>query len=527
MHFETLLRDVWVIDGGGGPRYRADIGLQGDRIAAIGDLSEAVGQEEIQGGGRVVCPGLIDPHNHSEGWLLRWGHLPFKTRQGFTTEVLMSDGISYAPVTPATAPHWMHYLRPLNGLLPGDYRGWRSVDDYLQQFNLRENRIAQNVIAQVPYANVRTAVKGWSGAAPTGDEMREIQAMISRAMEQGAVGLSTGLDYVAECFASTEELIAACQALRPFNGLYVTHIRYRLGTAAGIDEAVEIAQRAGVRLHISHLKAETPDLVEPVLQAIERARETVDFSFDCYPYAWASTMLSMMLPYEVWENGPLAAGDHLASPAVQQALRARFDQPRFSPENIYIAWLASETNAGHIGSTLAQYAGAVDLPVEQAACRLLAEESFAVSLVFPRGSDAVVDPFLQHPCSMLGSDGIYAQGGRIHPRCFGSAPRFLGPLVRDRKLFSLEQAVRKATSIPAQRFGLAGRGRLQTGAFADLVLFDPETIADRATYTEPYAEPVGIDRVWVNGRAIVIDGQPASLPREELPGRVLRAGQID
>ena len=215
----------------------------GDRIAAIGSMASLNAAAEIDAAGLVVAPGFIDVHNHSEGWLLKLGHLPFKTQQGFTTEVLMSDGISYAPLTESTAKQWLHYLRPLNGLTPSDYRSWLTIGDYLRQFEADETRIAQNVAVQIPYANVRAAELGWSDAPPTPGQMSQIQRAITQAMDEGAVGLSTGLDYISQCFASTDELIAAAQAIAPRRGLYATHCVNRIAGVQrrGVGVAAELA----------------------------------------------------------------------------------------------------------------------------------------------------------------------------------------------------------------------------------------------------------------------------------------------
>lgn len=521
--FDLIIRQGSVIDGTGAARFPADVGIVGDRIAAVErNLPPGAARREIDATGRVVAPGFIDVHNHSEGWLLKLGHLEFKTRQGITSEILMSDGISFAPLTRETSSSWLHYLQSLNGLTRNDYRGWLSIEDYVGQFEQDATRIAQNVAVQIPYGNIRAAVIGWGNEVPTGDQMGVMQQMIRSAMEAGAVGLSTGLDYIAEGFAATDELVEATRAIAPWQGLYVTHIRYQLGHVAALAEAVEIARRAGVPLHVSHLKREQMEHVDELLAAMDQTAREVDFTFDCYPYAWASSMLNMLLPFKVWREGPLAVRAKLGDPEVRQRLAAMLAQPRNAPELIQIAWLPGEANRRHIGRTLAEYAAEVGKPAEDAACDLLVEEDLAVQVVFRRGDDAAIEAFLAHPRFMLGSDGIYAPGGQIHPRCCGSAPRLLGPLVRDRKLFTLEDAVRRMTSFPAQRFGLVGRGVLRPGAFADLVVFDPGTVADRATYAAPYEPPVGIDHVLVNGVPVIAQGKPVAMQRSELPGRVLR-----
>src|SRR5262245_13122186 len=218
--FDLIVRHGTLIDGTGQPRRRADVGVRNERIAAIGDLSAEGSHRTLDAGGRVVAPGFIDLHNHSDGWMLRQPHLAAKTTQGFTTEVLMADGISYAPVRPHDAAQWLFYLRSLNVLRQDEYRGWKSLADYQA---LLDRTNVQNAATHIPYANLRVNACGWGRAAPDDYQMREIQAAIRQGMDEGAVGLSTGLDYISECFATTDELVEACTALVPRRGLYVTH----------------------------------------------------------------------------------------------------------------------------------------------------------------------------------------------------------------------------------------------------------------------------------------------------------------
>lgn len=520
--FDVIVRGGSVIDGRGAPARRADVGIRGDRIAAIDALEAATAAQIVDASDCVVAPGFIDVHNHSDGWLVQHGHLAYKTRQGFTTEVLMSDGISYAPVSPETAPHWLYYLRALNGLTLADYRDWQSLDDFFALLATDSGRCAQNVAVQVPYANVRTLAMGWGRHEPDDAQLRHIQSEIAHGMELGCVGLSTGLDYVSQCFASTAELTSACKAMAARRGLYVTHVRYKLGMLAALDEAADIAERADVPLHVSHLKCDKPEEAEPLLAAIDRVASRVDFSFDCYPYVPGSSMLHMLLPYEVWEDGPLAVLPKLARPEIRRRVAASFAAGRNSPDAIRLAWLPSAANREYLGGTLAQYAQSTGRPIADAVCELLIDENLAVLVVFHRGEDPHVAPFLAHAKYMLGSDGIYAADGRVHPRVCGSAPRLLGHFVRERKLFALEEAVRKMTSWPAERFGLVDRGVLRAGAFADVVVFRADVVADRATYAAPYEPPVGIEHVLVNGQAVIADGEPVALARRDFPGRVLR-----
>ena len=332
------------------------------------------------------------------------------------------------------------------------------------------------------------------------------------------------MDYIAQCFASTDEIVEACRVMAAQQGLYVSHVRYKQGTLRAIQEAVEIGRRAGVPVHISHFKGTSPQEIDELLTYVDTvAVNEVDFSFDVYPYLPGSTMLNYLLPYEVWEDGPLGVPARLRDPAI----RARFAHAlQFTPlDETYIAWVPGKENSVYQGRTLADYVAATRKPAAEALCDLLIEESLAVLLVFHQGDDRLVEPFLQHRCYMMGSDGIYHEDGGIHPRQYGSATRLLGPCIRDRKIFSLEEAVYKLSGHPAQRFGLKDRGGLQAGKFADVVVFDAATVTDRAVYTAPHQLSQGIEQVLVNGRPIIRDGQPLTDLAHPLPGRALKFKQ--
>lgn len=515
---DLIIEKGTVIDGSGAARRRADVGIDGDRIAAVGDLSQEEARQRLDATGRIVAPGFVDVHNHTDGWLLKLANFAPKTAQGFTTEVIMADGISYAPADEATARDWIYYMRALNALLYEEYDGWLSLAEYMERV---DGASAQNAITHVPYANVRAMLAGY-GDRPVDDfQMRLIIEEVVRGMEAGAVGLSTGLDYISQCFATTGELVEVAAALAPYRGLYVTHIRYKKGTMAGVREAVEIGRRAGVAVHISHMKATAPPDIEELLEYVDTtARNEVDFSFDVYPYLPGSTMLTYLLPFQVWVDGPLKVIAKLTDPEVRRSFASELASSKLG--SMHIAWVPGRENARHLGKTLEQYVAEVGKEPADALCDLLIEENLAVLLVFHHGDDALVRPFLAHDCYMMGSDGIYFPDSVVHPRLYGSAPRLLGPCVRDQKLFSLEDAVRKLSGYPSERFGLVERGVVREGYFADLVVFDAETVVDRATYENPHQFPVGIDHVYVNGTAVVAGGVPVEDLPAPRPGRALK-----
>ena len=524
--FDLLLSGGTVIDGTGRPRTTADVAVNGDRISAVGRLAGASAARTIDCTGRIVAPGLIDVHNHSDGWMLTCPHQTWKTSQGFTTEVLMADGISYAPVSDQNWRQWLYYLKSLNGLTLDQYTGWRTLTDYM---GLLDGRNVQNAAFHIPYANVRALACGHGRPHPADDfQMRTIREEIRRGMEAGAVGLSTGLDYIEQHYATTDELVAACAAIEPYGGLYVTHVRYKAGLLPALREAVEIGRRAGVKVHISHLKGTSEQEVQEVLSLLDKARRDVDLSFEVYPYQRGSTMLNYLLPYEVWQDGPLGVLGNLDRPAIRARFRAGLDALAVPLDQITIAWTATASLPSPLvgeasgvkrclGMTLARFIEERNKPVEDALIDLLVDSNLATLMVVgPFDKDHLVEPLVAHELAILGSDGIYFPGGHVHPRVFGSAGRWLGPLVRDRKIQSLETAVHKASGKSAARYGLGGRGVLREEAFADLIVFDEKMIADRATYDEPQQECVGIELVIVNGRQIRPNFDTS------LPGRVIK-----
>ncbi|MBX3051319.1 MAG: D-aminoacylase [Caldilineaceae bacterium] len=517
---DLILRHGTVIDGSNSPRYEADVAVQGDRIVKIGRLAAEEARQTIDATGKIVAPGFVDVHNHSDGWLLKTPHLFSKTSQGFTSEVIMADGISYAPVNQQTAHEWIYYLRALDGLRFEEYSGWQSLGDYMA---LLDGTNVQNSIAHLPYANVRTLVCGFGQHAVDDYQLQQVRAEVERGLADGAVGLSTGLDYIAQCWATTDELVAACQPLAEIGGLYATHMRYKQGTLAALQEAVEIGRRAGVPVHISHLKGATPEETEELLNYIDTvAVNEVSFSFDVYPYMPGSTMLNYLLPYEAWTDGPLGVLGKLRDPALRARCARGMENDGVDFSGIHIAWVMSKENSIHQGKTLAEYIAAVKLSPVDALCNLLVEENLAVLLVFHQGADERVHPFLQHKCYMMGTDGIYQPDSVIHPRQYGSATRLLGSCVRDHNLFSLEEAVHKLSGLPAERFGLTQRGLVREGWFADLVVFDAAAVSDRATFQQPHQPSVGIEQVIVNGVPIIHSGQPVGNLPTPLPGRALK-----
>ena len=324
-----------------------------------------------------------------------------------------------------------------------------------------------------------------------------------------------------QCYTTTDELVEACKVIAEYDGVYTTHVRYKKGILDGIREAVEIGKRSGCRVHISHVKGRDEQTVEALLSLFDEVSKEVEFSYECYPYQPGSTMLNYLLPYEAWDDGPLGAMSRLHDPAVRAHFRQALESYPLNLDRMTLAWVPGKENTAFQGQTLDKYVEQVGLPVEEALYSLLIEERLAPLIVFNEGEDRQIEPLLQHERCVIGSDGIYHDGGTVHPRVYGTAPRIIGSCVRDRKLFSLEEAVAKLTSKSADVYGLKDRGRVVEGGLADLVVFDADNVADRATYENPHQTADGIDLVVVNGEVILETGQPVEFDGP-LPGRTLR-----
>jgi N-acyl-D-amino-acid deacylase len=517
---DLILRNGTIVDGTGNSRFRGDIGITDDRIEIVASDIPAESRSEIDCQGLVVAPGFIDVHNHSDGWLIREPNFVPKTAQGFTTEVLMADGIGYAPINEQTRREWFYYLRSLNGLRLDDHTGWNTFDEYLAAI---DGHTAQNACAHLPYANVRSIACGFRRCRVDDFQMRELQRQIKIGMEAGAVGVSTGLDYIVQCFSPTDELIESMSAMSEYDGLYVTHVRYKKGLLPALREAFEIGRRANVRVHISHLKGQSLGEVEQVLELLDEARKDVDLTFDSYPYQPGSTMLSYLLPNEVWEDGPLAALGKLNDPVIRERFSDGLDAYRLELDHIRIAWVLSKENSHLQGMLLSDYIAESGLSQSDALLNLLIDERLSVLLVFDEGDDELIEPFIKHDLFMLGTDGIYQQGGQVHPRVFGSVGRLLGALVRDKELISLEQAIHRMTGFSADRFRLRQRGQIKQGWFADITAFDPQEIIDRSTYEDPQQLTVGVKHVLVNG--VPVYGNDGPIQNERPPGRAIFVDQ--
>jgi len=515
-----------VVDGTGAPWSRADVCVVGDRIAAVGNLQGVPASRRIDAAGLVVAPGFIDMLGQSEYNVLVDPRAASKITQGITTE-LTGEGSSIAPVNArmiaADRDVWAHY-----GVTPE----WTDLDGYFRAFERARPTI--NLGTFVGAGGVRDLVIGKDDRPASADELKAMEAAVARAMEQGAFGLSSSLMYVPDRFASTDELIALAKVAARYGGSYITHQRSEEDAIdASLDEVFRIAREARLAAQIYHLKTSGKKnwgRMPHVLKRIEEARESgLDVSADMYPYPASSNALDASLPLWVREGGHEKLLARLQDPATRAKAKKSFleenpDWPDGGGTRIMIVSVLDPALKKYEGRTLEEIGRAEGKdPFDVMVDVVVADKANTGKITFSMSEDDVRTA-LKHPLVSLGTDsgaratdGIYAQE-KSHPRAWGSASRILGRYVREEKLLPLEEAVRKMTSLPASRMGLADRGILRPGMMADLVAFDPATVKDRSTFADPLHYSEGIPYVAVNGRLVVDGGRLTG----ERPGRVLR-----
>jgi N-acyl-D-amino-acid deacylase len=478
----------------------------------------------------VVAPGFIDMHSHSGLMILAEPRHDPKVRQGVTTEVIGVDGNSYAPF-PNLAD--LHSFVQLNAGLDGrpDLRyDWDTVASYLSRF---DRQVALNICYLVGNSPLRIAALGWDDVPADRQAVERMKALLREGMEEGAFGVSSGLDYPPGSYATTEELGALTRQAAALGGIYHTHVRYSLGDAFldPFREAIEIGRQGEGPVHITHFyhRQTFPGTPDQMLGLVEDARrEGLDVTFDSYPYEWASTRLLIMLPTWVQSGGPEPLKERLTDAAIRERLRDEVGKRgvayagRRAWDDLRLGYFARAENEQWEGKTLGEYMEATGSDVVDAICDLLLAEDLRVNEVTPGPWTETLPRFVAHPLGMIGTDSTFI-GAKPSPRTYGSFPRVLGEFVRDRRHLTLPEAVRKMTSYPAQRLGILDRGILRDGLKADIVVFDPDTVRTLATYDEPRRYPAGIPYVIVNGQLVVDEGEHTGA----LPGRALRRARPD
>ena len=527
-HVELLFVGGTLVDGTGAPARSGTVGIRDGRLH-LGDASwRPSAARTIDAGQQVVAPGFIDLHSHGGLVVLADPRHEPKVRQGVTTEVIGVDGNGYAPF--AHRDELLAFVELNAGLdgrppLPYD---WDSVASYLDRYDRGQ---AVNVAVLVGNSALRIGAVGWDDVPAEPRQVQRMGAMLRQAMEEGAFGLSSGLDYPPGSYASTDELAGLTAAAAALGGFYHTHVRYPLGDRFldPFREAIEIGRRGDGPIHITHFyhRQTHPGPPERLLALIDEARaEGLDVTFDTYPYEWASTRLLIQLPGWVHEGGPMALKERLVDAGARRRLRAELaarGAAYASAEGWADVRLGGFTNPANLhweSGTLADVMRETGSDAVDAICDLLVSENLGVAQVTTGPWTDGLRRFLAHPQAMIGTDSTFL-GDRPSPRTYGSYPRILGQFVRDEAILSLEEAVRRMTGAPAARLGLPDRGLLRDGYAADLVVFDPVRVRSNATYDQPRRFPDGIEHVIVNGRPVVDGG----MHTDATPGRALRRGR--
>lgn len=510
MDFEVLITGGEVVDGTGAPGARQDVGIDGGRIAAVGNLGGSAPRHTIDAGGLVVAPGFIDVHVHSELARLGGQDQFAGVLDGVTSELMSPDGFSWAPLTPARMREVKDYLQVFYGD-PDLGWDWPDVAGYLAIF---KGRIPNHLVPQAPHLAIKVAAMGWGPGDPTAAQLATMKRHLTEWLDAGAVGMSAGLEYQPGALSPVSELVSLCELVAESGGVYAPHQRgYWSRLPIGCRESFEIGRRSGVKVHISHLAID-----DSAAELVDQAQAAgVDVSFDMYPYTAACTHLLMMLPEWAQAGGYDASMKRLEDRHERARLREETASRIGERGEITLSSVeAGEELEGMQLSALARESHQQDVDclfdlLAGHAGRALAVYHWPSSI----DGEGIVRRTLAHPLYIGSTDGIY-MGSRPHRRGFGTFARIAGEYVRDGTL-SLEQAVRKVTGLPAERFSLRDRGLIREGLAADITVFDPDALADRSTWNQGRVSPSGIAHVLVQGQVVVADGVPTGA----LPGRIV------
>jgi N-acyl-D-amino-acid deacylase len=543
--FSLVLKNVKVVDGLGNPWYHADVGIDGEKIAHIGRIETKGSEKTIDGKNMMLAPGFIDMHSHSEMIFLSEKQpklLEGRIRQGITTEIMGNCGISVSPVTDEVKPIMeasVGWMTP--DKIPWE---WNTMGEFLGL--VEKKGVLVNLGTLTGHGAIRARVKGFSGGVSSSEEIRKMQDFLKETFEQGSFGLSCGLIYAPGMFADTNELTELGRVVADYDRLFTSHIRGSSETDVDAEkEVISIGEKAGCRVHRSHYEAfgkENWHKIEITLKIDEEARKRgVDMTFDMFPYTAAMTMMIAIYPPWALDGGWPEFLKRVEDPEIRKKIENDIENvvptwPTWRPgswphnlvkaggwENIYIGYIPSEKNKAYEGLNLVELGEKVGTSPFDAITDLMIEEGGAISqLIFgvsgDRNTDEPLRAIIKHPLGGYATDAVDIGRGKPHPAAYGTYPKILGHYVRELKLLTLEDAIRRMTSFPANRLGLKGRGIIAEGFFADLVIFDPDRIIDRATYENPRQFSEGIHYVIVNGQVLLEEGKL----KGNRPGKVLR-----
>lgn len=541
--FDIIIHNGTIVDGSGQKAYPADIGIENGRITEISPGLEAESREIIDADGNMVSPGFIDMHSHSDFTLLVHPEAESKIRQGVTTELVGNCGGSPAPVPDERFDDFMQYMIGLGGLYqkviaPEDWK-WKNLSHFYEE--LEEKGVSVNLAPLVGHSVLRAAVMGYESGPPSSEELQRMIRLLEIALDQGAFGMSSGLIYHPGAFANRDELSALAKVVGAYDGIYATHLRSEgKYLIEAIDEAIYVGEKSGTSVEISHLKCEVPAYWGKAKCALDRINRSRDkgyrIDFDQYPYRAYQTGLLEIFPTWAKENGAGPMIDALRDKALRRKVIKDMTRPPYDWDNpmdglgweqIRLNSFNRENNQELEGMTVGRIAEQLTMAPLEAVFRLFEEEQGGLSMIVFSMNEEEVTEIMQHPAGMIASDGCavapYGLTGsrKVHPRYYGTFPRVLGHYVREKQVFTLEQAVYKMTGLPARKLQLKDRGLLHKGYQADIVVFDENQIADTATIENPHQYPRGIHHVLVNGQRVISNGDHTG----RFPGKVLRRNQ--
>ena len=518
VHYDSIIRNGLIYDGTGHAPYKGDIGISGDTIAFIGDLSAARSTHELDAKGKAVCPGFIDMQSQSMATLIQDGRSLSAIRQGVTLEVF-GEGSSEGPLTDSMKRWTEQQQGAIKYLVE-----WTSLKEYLQF--LQKKGVSTNVASFVGAATIRENLLGRANRAPTPQELTQMTALVQRSMEEGALGVGSALIYAPGAYAKTDELIALCKAAAPYGGVYISHIRSegnQLLEAA--DELIDIAATAHIPAVFYHLKAAGKNnwtKLDTLIQKIDSARKTgLDISACMYNYTAGATGFDAAMPPSIQEGGIDKWTQRLKDPATRQRLKKEMTTPTNAWENLYLGAGADniictgfkEDSLKYLtGKRLSEIAALRHESPEETIIDLVIADHSRVEVVYFLMSEDNVKKEIRLPYMSFGSDasskapeGVFLKSS-THPRAYGNFAKLLGTYVRDEKLIPMEEAIHKLSGLAATRLHIKKRGELHTGNYADIVIFDPATITDNATYERPHQLATGVSDVFVNGIQVLNDG---------------------
>lgn len=524
---KILIKNGTVIDGNRENRYVADVLLNGDRIEKIGKINEEA-DAIIDASGKIVAPGFIDTHSHSDLRVLIDPFIEPKIRQGITTEILGQDGISMAPLPKEYVSSWRKNLAGLDGDSDKLSWDWENTNNYLNLIS--KTGCGPNQLYLVPHGNIRMEAMGLEARPATKEELEKMKEITRRELEAGAAGVSTGLIYIPCAYSLTEELVEICKVAAEFDRPLVIHQRSEADTMLdSMEEVITIAKESGVKIHFSHFKIcgkKNWNMIEDIEKLLDKSKEEgIIISYDQYPYVAGSTMLGVIIPPWAHAGGTDKLVERLGNK--EDRIKMKEDIENGIPgwdnfidfagfEGIYVTSVKTKANEDCIGKNLLEIAELRGKDKYDAVFDLLKEEENAVGMYDYYGKDEHVVTFMTREESNICTDGLL--GGKPHPRVYGAFPRVIGKFVREMKAMPLEEAIYKMTKKPAETFKIKERGLLKEGYFADIVIFDENTTIDKGTFVDPIQYPEGISHVIVNGKILINN----YIKNEKLPGKVIR-----